>query len=307
MTAPIANYAFPIFTVLLLWPFLSLSAAAPQRSLVFTSDHPLGGTSSANENPIREDQHQQNVVSNALEWVTKTRYALQVRSQYRTLQDTNTNSGTNQTVLKTPEEVCQDFNNQTVGILTCNCSRFGTRDTQVDCTYDSPQCSTDNSTCYTGSISQILNEEFDVRAVTSCSTFTKSVVETPDAETCIRVFPIAVGNFSSIESCSASFKPTGSNEAKICASCSVCKTDAMTTTTANSGNSTVDPKITIDCCNLKTDLKQTCGAVSAMSGAAVPLFDMVTAENMGMCTSGSTTLRFYWFTMMISVVVASSI
>jgi hypothetical protein len=303
MTAPISYYAFPIFTTLLLWPFLSLSAAAPQRPLVFTSDLPLVGTSSASENPIREDQHQQNVVSNALEWVTKTRSALQVRSQYRTLQDTN--SGTNQTVLKTPDEVCQEFNNQTVGILTCNCSRFGTRDTQVDCTYDSPQCSTDNSTCYTGSISQILNEEFDVRAVTSCSTFTQSVVETPDGETCIRVFPIAVGNFSSVESCSASFKPTGSNEAKICASCSVCKVDAMTTTTANSGNSTVDPRITVDCCNLKTDLKQTCGTVSA--GAAIPLFDMVTPEKMGMCTSGSTTFRFYWFTTMLSVVVASSI
>jgi hypothetical protein len=307
MTAPISYYAFPIFTALLLWPLLSLNAA-PQRSLVFTSDHLLGGTSSANENSMREDHHQghqQNVVSNALEWVTKTRSALQVRSQYRTLQDTNTNSETNQTVLKTPEEVCQEFNNQTVGILTCNCSRFGTRDTQVDCTYDSPQCSTDNSTCYIGSISQILNEEFDVRAVTSCSTFTQSVVETPDAETCIRVFPIAVGNFSSIESCSASFKPTGSNEAKICASCSVCKADTMTTTTANSGNSTIDPRITIDCCNLQADLKQTCGTVSA--GAAVPLFDMVTPENMGMCTSGSTTLQFYWFTMMISVVVGSSI
>jgi hypothetical protein len=188
-----------------------------------------------------------------------------------------------------------------MGLLTCKCTRFGRRETQVDCTYDVPQCSSDNMTCYTGSISQVLNENYEARVMTSCTTFTQTVVETPEAETCIRVFPIEDGNFPTIQSCSATFQPTGSSEAKVCASCSVCAADDTSTSSRSSSKSAANPRITVDCCNVQTDMIQTCGRVDGQSGSAVPQFDIILPENMGMCTSdgGVLPVRFHLVAMMI--------
>jgi hypothetical protein len=199
-----------------------------------------------------EHRMQQAIVNNAINFASET---------IRELQS------------ETPQEVCDNFNNQTAGVLTCNCQRFGKDETQVDCTYDAPQCSTDNVTCYTGSISQVLTVDLQARVVTTCTTFTTS--ELP-AETCIRIFPVSNGRFRQIGSCSVSYSPNGMDAPNFCGSCAQCA----------SNNATNATEISINCCNLQTDLKQTCGPVSQDSGAAVPRWDEIPASQAGKCVSG---------------------
>jgi hypothetical protein len=43
-------------------------------------------------------------------------------------------------------------------------------------------------------------------------------------------------------------------------------------------------EITLDCCNLQVDKKQTCAPVS-QSGAAIPAWDIITVDQQGQCTS----------------------
>lgn len=272
-----------IFSLLLLWIAL-LCFAASQLSL--EDDVDVLPFSRMDDEP--QDHHQHSLL-NAVELVTNARHTILEKS--RTLQDINV---TEDPILQTPAEVCEAFNNQTAGVLTCECSRFGTRETQVDCTYIVPQCSSDNSTCYAGTISQVINEDYKARVVTSCSTFTQSVAETPDAETCIRVFPVTDGDFTTIKSCSATLQPTGASEPTVCSSCSICAADDNTSMSSRSNSSTTNPKVTVNCCNVQTDAIQTCGPVDSRSGVAVPLYDIILPENMGMCTSdgGVSLVRF---------------
>jgi hypothetical protein len=227
--------------------------------------------------------HHQHALGAAMKLASKVRQTILEES--RILQETNVTDP----ILQTPAEVCAMFNNQTVGLLTCECSRFGTRETQVNCTYVVPLCSSDNSTCFTGSISQVINEDYKARVVTTCTNFTQSVAKTPDAETCIRVFPTTDGNFSTIQSCSATFQPTGASKPTVCSSCSVCAADD--TSKSSRSNSTANPRITVNCCNVQTDAIQTCGPVDVQSGSAVPLYDIILPENMGTCTSDGNVSR----------------
>lgn len=192
-----------------------------------------------------------------------------------------------------PEQICQSLNNSTAGDSTCTCIRFGEKETQVDCSYNFPQCTSDNSTCYTATISQILNENNQVIVTTTCTTFT-----TPfnPAKTCIRVFPVVNGTFVNISSCSATYSANTGNMSttpQVCNSCSVC----------GSSNTANASTISINCCNAKTDLKQTCGPVSPESGAAIPYFDTIPPSQVGQCSSGK--VRSVWSAALFSSAAAS--
>ena len=189
----------------------------------------------------------------------------------------------------TPESVCasftanQDFN-QT---FDCSCKSYGV-DVQMDCDYRQEQCNSDNSICYLGSIQRILEldpEAVEVqaesvpllaRAVTTCTQFT---TDDNESVTCIRIFPKNDGDFDEILSCSVQYSPTGEDPQK-CNECTLCGTDKI------SGL----PEISFNCCNLETDLKQTCGPTQ--DGVAVPVFDIIPESEMGMCTSGGAYGRF---------------
>jgi len=166
---------------------------------------------------------------------------------------------------------------------SCECESFDD-DVKILCGYASVVCNSDNSTCYTGTIEQILTEDTDIpvgtnettflqRVVTACTQFT---TDDNESETCVRVFPVEDGDFTSLDSCSVLYSPDGS-EPKLCASCTV----EDPTCTGESGF----PEISWDCCNLQTDQKQTCGPVS--QGVAIPYFDVIPENKKGMCTSGA--------------------
>jgi hypothetical protein len=259
----------------LLWPWILFLLGVTASQQPFEGDRTVLPLSRIDDEP--QDYHH-HTLTTAMDLVENIQRTILEQSQILSLQ--------------TPEEVCEQFNNQTIGFLTCKCSRFGTRETQLNCTYDVPQCNSDNSTCYTGSVSQVLNEEYKARVVTSCTTFTQSVTETPNAETCIRVFPVVNGEFGTIKSCSATLQPTGTSAANVCASCSICASD--NTSMSSRSNSTANPRISVNCCNVQTDAIQTCGPVDGRSGSALPQFDIILPENKGMCTSdgGVAAVRF---------------
>lgn len=246
-----------------------------------------------NHNIIAHEQEQQQLVINdAIHFITQVQDSFHQPEILRRLQqECNTTEGTdNPCVLQTPEEVCESYNNATAGILTCTCSRFGTKDTQVDCAYNVPQCNSDNTTCYVGSISQILNIALQSRVVTTCTIFIESFVETVplNTELCIRVFPFEDGNYETISSCSASLQPAGSgssssDDVQVCNSCTICETPDTSST--DSKNMTTNPNISFNCCNIITDIRQTCVPVSATNGVAIPQYDTITPENQGTCAS----------------------
>jgi hypothetical protein len=177
----------------------------------------------------------------------------------------------------TPEEICEGYNNQTE--ITCSCSRYGKVDTLVDCSYREPLCFTDNTTCFTPTFSQVLNANVESMVTTTCLNFTNGPAP---GETCIRVFPMVNGTYNEIASCSAQFVPlvngtlAEATDDNACHSCTLCKLP----------NTTVRG-ISLDCCNVQVDLKQTCGQVANESGASIPFFDTIPVDKQGQCKSGA--------------------
>ena len=186
----------------------------------------------------------------------------------------------------TPESVCANFAssaeyNQT---FSCQCSQYG-EDVQVDCSYREEQCNSDGSVCYLGSIQRILeldtnsdevsnSTDIVARVVTTCTRFTTG---DDDSETCIRIFPVTSGDFTKIKSCSVQYTPTAGTEYQVCENgCTPCETgfDDL-------------PTISFNCCDVETDLKQTCGPTQ--DGVAVPIFDIIPESEKGMCTSAAET------------------
>jgi hypothetical protein len=245
---------------------------------------------------------QHDVINNAMHWVEQIQSNVMTSTEtpqlqnHRILQQTTTCNATadpsseDACVLEGPQEVCVKYNNQTNGFYNCTCERFGTRDTQINCTYTTPQCNTDNTSCYIGSINQIINVAYQARVVTTCTTFIKSFRDTVplNQELCINIFPTEYGKFQSIDSCFVSLQPINTtDEMKICSSCKVCPTDSSL---INNGINTTNPNISFDCCNIITDIKQTCQPVSLLTGVAIPQYDDITKDNMGKCTSHGSTI-----------------
>lgn len=181
----------------------------------------------------------------------------------------------------TSEFVCDSLNNMTTTTnLQCVCSDFGS-DFQVDCTYVNPICDATNTTCYVGSIQQVLKEgivgaPLQARVITTCTIFTTD--PNRGTETCIRVFPFTDGDFDMIASCSVMYTPTGSDP-RVCSSCTIWEDD---------NSSSENPRVSFDCCNLQTDVKQTCGEVA--NGLAIPFFDIIPESEKGQCTSTATAI-----------------
>jgi hypothetical protein len=166
-----------------------------------------------------------------------------------------------------PEEVCAEFNNRNetnATQLDCTCRRYDERDTLVECDFMELSCNDDNSICYTGSFQLLLNETLNSKVVTTCSN--RTVPVSPKDNTCIRIFPVAAGNYSEIESCSATYND------EVCNYCVACDKEPGVNMSS----------ITVNCCNVETDKVQTCGPVNE-NGATGTRFDFIAEEDQGKC------------------------
>jgi hypothetical protein len=184
--------------------------------------------------------------------------------------------------------LCEGLN-EASSLWNCTCEELGATDVKAVCELVLP-CES-NTTCIAGSIEQyfvpLSASQAAVNATFSCISYPNS--DTPEAKTCIRVFPKAPGDFSEIASCSAQYQPDANTEPVTCHSCESCQD---TTNTNDGQNGTATASISLNCCNVVTDLKQTCQPVQK-TGATFPLWDEIPPDQKGQCSSAS---PIAWFT-----------
>jgi hypothetical protein len=187
--------------------------------------------------------------------------------------------------------LCENLN-EAADTWNCTCEEFGETDVRTVCELVVPFCDETNTTCITGSIERyfvpLQGDQTAVNATFSCTSFPTS--DTPEAKTCIRVFPKAPGDFSEIASCSAQYQPDANSEPVTCASCESCQGNIDTSDGQNSTNATAS--ISLNCCNVATDVKQTCQPIQE-NGEAFPLWDEIPPDQKGQCSAA---IAIAWFT-----------
>lgn len=190
-----------------------------------------------------------------------------------------------------PQAICEYYNNaggNSSSVGQCTCQRFGKLDTTITCSFLDDCTNSTLPSCYVGTIERILNPQLSPTTIQTCISFPNS--EMPTAVTCIRTFPQTVGNFTELQQCIVQYTPTG-QDPKMCHSCNMC--DSRNTTT-------MLPEIAFDCCNLQTDLQQSCSPVTN-DGVGIPNFDPIITP--GTCTSAAA-VAFYGgqrWTMLLAV------
>lgn len=181
------------------------------------------------------------------------------------------------------EAICDCFNenSNSTSVGDCTCSRFDTLDTKVTCSFRTDCRADANATasCFVGTVEQIFNPQLESQTVDTCVRFPLS--DNPSAVTCIRTFPVAPGNYRELTQCVVLYTPTGTDK-RLCSSCSVCP---GTNIGGGSSGETERAQISFDCCNLQTDLQQSCNEVTE-SGVGIPFFDPIIEA--GTCVSGAT-------------------
>jgi hypothetical protein len=177
-----------------------------------------------------------------------------------------------------PQAICDSYNNAVnSSVGNCTCQRFGKLDTTILCELFNDCSNATITNCYNGTIERILNPQLITLTVMACVRFPNAETN-PEALTCIRTYPLTAGNFSELNStlpCVVEFTPTG-QDPKRCRSCSVCDT--------TTGEGSTTPAISFDCCNLQTDLQQSCYAITDQ-GIGIPNFDPILKP--GTCTSAA--------------------
>lgn len=162
-----------------------------------------------------------------------------------------------------PDFICGEFEAASSVPLTCNCERYLEDEVQVNCQFDDEICGTgDNPVCITQSARILINAEGNAYEVESCSQLVSGDVPT---KTCSTVVAAVPGDYpKGIESCSTTYNDNACNY------CIPCTNEDGTLA------------ITFDCCNIETDVKQTCGNVTS-TGATSPQFDEIPEEEEGQC------------------------
>jgi hypothetical protein len=189
----------------------------------------------------------------------------------------------NQKLVPQPDEVCVAYNEALAGIMECTCERFGSTDVQIFCEDLVETCVSDGSSCVRRSIDTVINSLSQSRAVTSCTNTTTA----ENLVTCVQIFPVAPGDFSSLEKCIATLND------EMCNSCSECN---------DSRNSTLNTTAaTVNCCNVKEDAIQTCGPVGPLGGF-VSYYDEIPAGSEGTCPSGGVRQEVWSSLLLASIV-----
>lgn len=184
---------------------------------------------------------------------------------------------------RTVDEVCEQYNlqlsngNVTKQTMTCVCANLEESEIYVDCVYDEPSCNTDvenNVTaCIEGGFGLTLNSDGDHYKTKSCFNVTTS--EVPQ-NTCVEVVASAPKDFSIVQSCAATLNGEECNYCEIC----------------DGAN-----KLTVDCCNVVDDKKQSKCSEATENGGFTPIYDVV--DTPGQCTgintyAGSSFGVSYW-------------
>ncbi|EEC49710.1 predicted protein [Phaeodactylum tricornutum CCAP 1055/1] len=198
-------------------------------------------------------------------------YILQNAATQRALQVASDIQKRARELQQDPDRVCTDYEAASNGRLSCSCQRYDRRDTEISCDFNEETCTADNSTCYKQSVLILVDRDALSYSTKSCTSF--STMEDP-LDTCITVRTDTPGQY---KNGTLTCDVTMNSEA--CSSCSPCEAGENIT-------------ISWECCNVKADMKQTCGWVGTQ-GATVPQFDAVLPEEAGKCSSSNSNIPIY--------------
>jgi hypothetical protein len=172
----------------------------------------------------------------------------------------------NRLLQQDPIALCDMFNAAADGILDCTCSRYDKRDTRLSCDYVNTTCNADASICFNATVDIIVDLDAKSKSVTQCTYSIKELNETA-TDTCITVYPAALGNYTELDSCCTTLN---GDECNFC----------YISDTPDLAFSPI--AVTYDCCNVVTDIKGTDNPVGA-NGAAFATFDAIAAGEEGEC------------------------
>jgi hypothetical protein len=165
-----------------------------------------------------------------------------------------------------PDFVCNEFNTAAGGVLDCTCSRYDTRDTLIACDYVNTTCNSLGDNCFDATVNIVVDLDAKSKAVTQCTYYLKLDNETA-SDTCVTVYPAALGNYTVLDSCYTSLNTEACNFCYI----------------SDTPNVTLSPiAVTYDCCNVVTDVKATDNPVGG-NGGAIATFDEIAEEDEGKC------------------------
>lgn len=202
-----------------------------------------------------------------------------------------------------PDFVCDAFQKAANGTYECACDMQPDKTVGLKCLELETTCNPDGSLCFYMNVNMFLTATNEIKELETCTVyadlnftrFEGSSIQLANYSSimpCVKVVPKTVGDFSTLESCSATI-----NE-QPCHKCEICTDDAPAV------------GITMDCCNTNPDgeqLKVTCGPMGG-GGAFAPFFDTYEEGNMETCSgavsvglSGVVGLLVFWVVVAVAV------
>jgi hypothetical protein len=175
-------------------------------------------------------------------------------------------AGQNRLLQQDTDALCELYNAAGNGTLDCTCSRYDKRDTRISCDIVNTTCNADASICMNATVDIIVDLDAQSKSVTQCTYFIKESNETA-TDTCITVYPAALGNYTELDSCCTTLNGDE------CNFCYISDTPDV---------ALAPIAVTYDCCNVVTDSKGTDNPVGP-NGGAFATFDAIVAGEEGQC------------------------
>lgn len=179
-----------------------------------------------------------------------------------------------------PAFICSSYESDSGGAFRCECDLDPDNTVSLACEEVETKCNSDDSICYRQTVNVGLNADNAIDEVETCTTYldlnltrfegsSTKVANYSEINPCVKVTPVAPGDFTSLTSCSVTINGDA------CHKCEICTTD-------NGGLG-----LSLDCCNTNPNgepMKVECGAVGG-GGAFVPVFDTYQESDTENCSS----------------------
>jgi hypothetical protein len=180
-----------------------------------------------------------------------------------------------------PDVVCESLNGQLKGQMTCACDRYGKRGVSVRCDAVVDTCNADNTYCARLSTQYYTDDKAVPIVMTSCTNLTTPGI-TDRVDSCVQVFPVEAGNFTTLTKCYA----TLNDQSCGCSVCDASQTVAVAAAAEKrtTGAAGTGAGVSVDCCRFMDGARATCLPVASTGPVAVQ-YDQVSDEQQCKATS----------------------
>lgn len=165
---------------------------------------------------------------------------------------------------------------QSGNALNCTCSKFAQSQVNVQCEDTIPRCNSDESWCASTTFETVINRKSQLRHALSCTSITSADGAEAGIDTCVQVFPLEDGNFTTLERCAV----TLNGEKCTCTVCTPEEHESINSDKPAAINS--KSSVTVNCCDIMDGALATCSPVGEQ-GRTLVMFDQL--EGDGICSS----------------------